>query len=103
MKPLVKRLNDWWPFKDPISFQLKENIILIILTEDIVECVGIIRGGKVALYDTAYNSIIQSHIRRVFAASLSPREIEIEKLCDSPTEYKSDFVALSCAVPTSYE
>jgi hypothetical protein len=90
MEKLVQRLNDWWPFKDPIHFQLKKNIVLIVLNGDMVECIGIIRNLKVSLFGSPYNSIIRSHIIRVFAASIPPRDIHVEELFDTPKAYKSE-------------
>jgi hypothetical protein len=85
---IVERLNSWWSFSDPIYFQLKKNIILIVLHEDIVECIGIIRGLKVTLFGTPYNSIIRSHIIRVYAASFSPMDLSFDQLFDTPKCYR---------------
>ena len=85
---VVERLNSWWPFSDPIRFQLKKNIILIVLHEDIVECIGIIRGLKVTLFGTPYNSIIRSHIIRVYAASIKPIDLSFDELFDTPKRYR---------------
>jgi hypothetical protein len=97
---IVERLNSWWPFSDPIRFRLQKNIILIVLHEDTVECIGIIRGIKVTLFGTPYNSIIRSHIIRVYGASLAPMDLSFDNLFDTPTRYKSDF-AQRCATPTT--
>jgi len=99
---IVERLNTWWPFSDPIRFQLKKNIVLIVLCKDIVECIGIIRGLKVTLFGTPYNSIIRSHIIRVYGASLAPMDLSFDNLFDIPTRYKSDFVPRATTPMTSH-
>ena len=99
---IVERLNTWWPFSDPIRFQLKKNIVLIVLHKDIVECIGIIRGLKVTLFGTPYNSIIRSHIIRVYAASIQPIDLFFDELYDTPTRYKSDFVPRANTPITSH-
>ena len=90
LEQLVQRLNDWWPHTDPITFQLKKNIVLVVVNTDMIECVGIIRGIKVTLFGTPYNSIIRSHILRVYAASIPPVDLRVEEMFDTPKAYKSE-------------
>ena len=87
---LVARLNNWWPYREKIRFQLVKGIVLIISeTANLPECIGIMRKSTVSLFGTHEASIIKSHIIRVCGASLPPTDIKIEMLCDPP-RYKSD-------------
>jgi len=80
---LVARLNNWWPYDEKIRFQLVKGIILIISEiAEIPECIGIIRKSTVSLFGTHESAVIKSHIIRVCSASLPPRDIKIEMLCD---------------------